>query len=61
MEEHGPALRLERPSGGAFCGVVREEFLVQTKVSKGSALGVVDRLLASDPRVLDLIFTTISP
>lgn len=37
VEEHSPPLRVERsPAGGAFAGVLREEFLVQTKVSRGS-------------------------
>eukprot|EP00435_Cladocopium_sp_Y103_P011666 s1008_g3.t1 len=38
VEEHSPPLRVEKtpPAGGAFAGVVREEFLVQTKVSRGS-------------------------
>ena len=37
VEEHSPPLRVERsPCGGAFAGVLREEFLVQTKVLKGS-------------------------
>lgn len=45
VQEHSPPLRVERPAGGtgsahgdvsAFVGVVREEFLVQTKVVRGS-------------------------